>query len=157
MVNDDILNSYFPSPGLCRGTENSRCSRESSTTCFSDSREGRVFDAGSSFMTQLGVSDREQDFSLAVSERAHRCASRAVSICGPLRDCDVTRSRSSLASPSNFVKHALGCLGHTQICFCDGHRESGDNRTVHGRFHESSRVALPVRRGFHGSGSTQQA
>ena len=28
---------------------------------------------------------------------------------------------------------------------------------MHGRFHESCRVALPIHRGLHGSGSTQQA
>ena len=153
MVNDDILNSYFPSPGLCRGTENSRCSRESSTTCFSDWREGRVFDAGSSFMTQLGVSDREQDFSLALSERAHRCAFRAVSICRPLRDAFqiIPHFSQQFCETCTWLPRSYSDL------FCDGHRESEDNRTVHGRFHESSRVALPVRRGFHGSGSTQQA
>ena len=130
-VNDDIMNSNFHFPRLCRGRDHSSCSRKSSSaTCSSDSREGRVFDADSSFMMQLGVSGREQDFptsvsereqdfsasvsdreqgfSLAVSEREHRCAFRVVSICRLLRDCDVTRFRSSLASPSNLWKMHSG-------------------------------------------------
>ena len=80
----DILNSYFHSPSLCRGTDNSCCLRKSSsTTCSSDSREGRVFDTDSSFTAQLDVSGREQDFSLTASEREHRCVFRMVSICRP--------------------------------------------------------------------------
>ena len=46
VVNDDILNSYFHSPGSYRGTDNSNCLRKSpSTTCSSDSDEDCVFDA----------------------------------------------------------------------------------------------------------------
>ena len=51
--------------------------------------------------SHTSVSDREQYFSFAVSEREHRCAIRMVSICTSLRDCDVIRCRSSHASSSN--------------------------------------------------------
>ena len=40
VVNDDILNSYFHPPGLCRSTDNASCLRKSSAANFSsDSRE----------------------------------------------------------------------------------------------------------------------
>ena len=54
-----------------------------------------------------------------------------------------------------FVKHALGCLDHALVLFYERHRDSEDNWSVHERCRESSRVALPVRRGF--TGSSQQA
>ena len=121
----------FHPPGLCRGTEKSRCLRKSSSaTCSSDSREGCVFDADSSFTAKLGVlereqyfstsvSDREQGFSLAVSEREHRCVLRVVSIwrlftclwCHALQI--ITRFSQKL------VKHALVCFNHTLVCFYD--------------------------------------
>ena len=54
VVSDDILNSYFHSPGSYRGTDNSSCLRKTqSTTCSSDSRGGRVLDTGSSFTMQI--------------------------------------------------------------------------------------------------------
>ena len=56
-----------------------------------------------------------------------------------------------------FVTHALGCLDHTLVCFYERHRDSEDSWPVRGRCRESSRVVLPVRRGFHDSGSSQQA
>ena len=63
-VNEDIMNSCFHPPGV------SRCLRKSSSaTCSSDSREGCVFDADSSFTAKLGVLEREQDFSTSVSDR----------------------------------------------------------------------------------------
>ena len=78
VVKDDILNSSSDSPGSYRGTDNSSCLRKSPlTTCSSDSREGRVFDTGSSFTdggigTNIGASSVgvcHTDFSLCVSGR----------------------------------------------------------------------------------------
>ena len=118
VANGDILNSYFHSPDLCRGIDNSGCLRESSAaTCSSDSREGRILDADSSSTAQLGVSEREESFSLAVSVREHRCAFRVFLTRRLLRDRGVMHPRSSLASSQPFVKHALGCLDQTLVCF----------------------------------------
>ena len=56
VVSLNILNSYFHSPGLYRGTVNSSCLRKSTpATCSSGSREGVI------------VSERERNTSLVVS------------------------------------------------------------------------------------------
>ena len=120
--NDVILNPYFHSPGSNRGTGNSSCLRKSpSTTCSSftaqaSERFGGDCGIGTTDFP-LGVSERKQSISTNVAEREHRCLFRVVSAWKLSCDCGVTRSRSSLASPSNFVKHALGCPDHSLVCF----------------------------------------
>ena len=72
-----------------------------------------------------------------------------------LRDRGVTRSRSSLPLPATcetftWLARSYSCL------FYERHRDSEDNWPVHERCRERFRVALPVRRGFRDSGSSQQ-
>ena len=66
-VSEDVLNSYFHSPSLYRGTVNSNSLRKSpSATCSSGSREGLIVSERER-NTSLAVSGREQGFSTSVS------------------------------------------------------------------------------------------
>ena len=59
----------------------------------------------------------DKDFNITVRE--HRCLFCLISVQRPSCDCGVTRSKSSLTSPNNFVKHALGRFDHTLICLTE--------------------------------------
>ena len=118
VVNDDIWNSYFHSAGSYQGTYNTSCLRgSSSTTCSSDSPEDcgiRVSVDVRHTDFSLGISKRERSLLVSVSRREQRFS----------RDRGVTRSRSSLASPSSLWNMHLAAsiklwsVLREKSCFC---------------------------------------
>ena len=132
----DILNLFFRSPSLYRGTVDSSCLRKSPpATCSSCSREKIVSKRERN--NSLVVLGREQGFSTSVSAieqglvlgprvedtnfsfdapwRGHRRLSRVTSARELSNGCGGTRSRSSLAFLSIFGVQVLCCLDHVRV------------------------------------------
>ena len=121
MYVEDVLNSYFHSPDLYRGTVNSSCLRKSpSATCFSGTRKRTecpgtrtkhfacCLGARTRFLNQR-LCKRTGSFARCLGAKAKflirclgtRTSSRVASAWRLSRDCGVTRCRSSLAFSSN--------------------------------------------------------